>query len=126
MAKSARSSRTKSNNARLRATVFAPADAARAQRLSERLLAAAKAREEARMQVEREEQVNGDAAREKEGERMELDGEEDKEKSAGSLKKMKGKGSAGRIKRRQTSKHAVVFPSLRKGGGKKAGRISKK
>ncbi|KAG0639727.1 hypothetical protein HOY80DRAFT_66603 [Tuber brumale] len=125
MAKSARSSRTKSNNARLRATVFAPADAARAQRLSERLLAAAKAQEEARMQVEGEGQVNGDAAEEKEGGRMELEGEEDKEKSAGSLKKMKKKGSAGRIKRRQTSKHAVVFPSLRK-GGKKAGGISKK
>jgi len=57
---------------------------------------------------------------------MELEGkEEDKEKSAGSLKKVK-KVSAGRIKRRQASKHAVVFPSLRKGGRKQGGRISKK
>jgi len=56
---------------------------------------------------------------------MELEGGEDKEKSAGSLKKIK-KAPAARIKRRQASKHAVVFPSLRKGRGKKGGRISKK
>jgi len=59
--KTKKTGRTKTNNARLRATVFAPADAARTQRLSERLLAAAKAREEAKMQVEGEGQVmNGD------------------------------------------------------------------
>ncbi|KAG0129118.1 hypothetical protein HOY82DRAFT_611225 [Tuber indicum] len=127
MAKSARASRTKANNARLRTTVFAPADAARTQRLSERLLAAAKAREEAKMQVDGGEgQGNGNAALEEEGERMELDGRvEDKAKGAGSMKKIK-KVPAARIKRRRVSRHAVVFPSLGKGRRKKGGRISKK
>ncbi|RPA97649.1 hypothetical protein L873DRAFT_1809425 [Choiromyces venosus 120613-1] len=124
MAKSARASRTKTNNARLRSTVFAPADAARALRLSARLLAAAKAQEEAKMRVEVEADGNVEGA---DAERMEMgEGGEEGKKASGSLEKKKV--SAARIKRRQASKHAVVFPSLRKTGGrgKKGGRISKK
>ncbi|KAF6805172.1 hypothetical protein CPLU01_07303 [Colletotrichum plurivorum] len=119
MAKSARSSVKKNNNQRLKKDVFGPVEAARAERLSAKLLELAKQpkpEREADVKMDTDEQddaqINPDEA-----------GEEDAKKTEESrmdVDSAKPRRRSGRIqKQRKTSK--IVFPkySDRRGGSKK-------
>ncbi|GAB1320753.1 hypothetical protein MFIFM68171_10963 [Madurella fahalii] len=102
MAKSARASTVKSNNQRLKKNVFGPVEAARAERLSAKLLAIASQPKPVREVEMNEEPVeeSKDVAAEKDDTAMEVDG----------AKPAKKKLSKKKIEKRRGKKSSIVFP----------------
>ncbi|KAL2015989.1 hypothetical protein VTK56DRAFT_4478 [Thermocarpiscus australiensis] len=99
MAKSARASRIKTNNQRLKKNVFGPVEAARTERLSAKLLAIAaqpKPQKDVEMNEEPANESN-DAAAEKEDTAMEVDGAKPASKKPTGKKKDKRRGKKSSI-----------------------------
>jgi len=125
MAKGARASTIKSNNAKLKANVFGPVETARTERLSARLLELASAPKPAReepVMKDVEEDVAGDSAEDgKPTETMDLDS--NTTQAAPKLSKTQIKH---RIEKRKSSKSksSIVFPKYK--NGKKIGATTKK
>ncbi|KAF4916940.1 hypothetical protein CGCVW01_v009898 [Colletotrichum viniferum] len=116
MAKSSRSSVKKNNNQRLKKDVFGPAEAARAERLSAKLLELAKQpkpQKEADMNMDTDEQ---DDAQINPDEEQEAKKTEDTPMDVDSAKPRR---RSGRIQKKKSSK--IVFPKYkdRRGGSKK-------
>nr|XP_036584864.1 uncharacterized protein CTRU02_05346 [Colletotrichum truncatum]KAF6794514.1 hypothetical protein CTRU02_05346 [Colletotrichum truncatum] len=118
MAKSSRSSVKKNNNQRLKKNVFGPAEEARAERLSAKLLELAK-----QPKPEKEADVNMDADEQDDAQINPDEAEEDAKKAEDTrmdVDSAKPRRRSGRIqKQRKTSK--IVFPKYkdRRGGSKK-------
>ncbi|KAK4153738.1 hypothetical protein C8A00DRAFT_33494 [Chaetomidium leptoderma] len=104
MAKSSRSSVIKTNNRRLKANVFGPVEAARAQRLSARLQALA-AEPKPQKDVEMNEEPVVDEAKEpvaQKDDTMEVDGAKPADKKPNGKKK---------VEKRRGKKSSIVFPT---------------
>ncbi|KAL2128579.1 hypothetical protein VTI74DRAFT_9004 [Chaetomium olivicolor] len=101
MAKSARSSTIKSNNQRLKKNVFGPVEAARAERLSAKLLAIAaqpKPQKDVEMNEEPADEPKEVAQKEQ---AMEVDGAKPASKKSSSKRK---------VEKRKSKKSSIVFP----------------
>ncbi|KAK3179248.1 major facilitator super transporter protein [Lecanicillium sp. MT-2017a] len=98
MAKSSRSSTKKANNQRLAATVFGPAESARAERLSAKLLALAK-QPKPEADINMDDEPEAEAEEEQGSTKMDVD-------SARS----KPRGIRKRIDKRKQKKASIVFP----------------
>ncbi|TGZ81080.1 hypothetical protein EX30DRAFT_395887 [Ascodesmis nigricans] len=103
MAKSARASRIKRNNAALRDTVHKPVEEARLARLSEKLLEVAKSDEKAPIVVRKTEKEAED------GDKMEVE-----QTTSGASSAAAKRGKAFKVRRHRKASNAMVFAGVRK------------
>ncbi|GJN68238.1 hypothetical protein VFPFJ_04841 [Purpureocillium lilacinum] len=117
MAKSSRSSTIKANNRRKAASVFGPAEIARNERLSAKLL------ELAKQPKPETSDVNMDAAEEDAAaeENADADGADDAAMDVDSKKTSKARIDKKRIGKRKAKKSKIVFPKYSDRAGKKKG-----